>query len=378
MPTCFHPATAPSSLATPHSGYHWNHINPCFFEGWYYRLTLPQPQYSFAFMYSIQDPIGNQPNSGSAAQVLGPNDEYLWRTFPDVGQFWAWSDRLGLGYGQPPATSHQPPPLVPNTFFATATWHQGWLTDPSTGQSTQWCYQIQPIYGWGSPHAPQQATAGWLSYLEVFEPGWQILMAHGYATGWIAWNGQLYEFERVPAYAEKNWGGTFPDAWFWLNCNCFVEESDLALTAGGGRRGVLWWSETVAMVGIHYQGTFYEFVPWTAKLRWEVRPWGYWHLVAETSDHVVEVVGTTTQPGTLVRVPTRSGLTLCCQDTTSGHVTLKLWQRSGRGCTLLLSATSNHCGLEVGGNSLPPSPTHLHSSTNSAMPRLKLGYTRNV
>jgi len=26
-------------------------------------------------------------------------------------------------------------------------------------------------------------------FLPIFEPGWQILMAHGLATGWIEWNG---------------------------------------------------------------------------------------------------------------------------------------------------------------------------------------------
>ncbi|PLZ63733.1 tocopherol cyclase family protein, partial [Fischerella thermalis] len=69
---------------TPHSGYHWDHSSRRFFEGWYYRVTLPDEDQSFAFMYSIEDPIGGKPHSGGAAQILGPNDEYLCRTFPEV------------------------------------------------------------------------------------------------------------------------------------------------------------------------------------------------------------------------------------------------------------------------------------------------------
>ncbi len=386
---------ARSPLTTPHSGYHWHGSSDRFFEGWYFRVTLPHEQQGFAFMYSIEDPAGNQPHSGGAAQILGPNDEYLCRTFPNVHQFWAWRNQLGLGQGDtwrvegeewrvesgewrvegegsnspastpnplPPTPNLQPPslypllstphplPLTPNTYSATATYNQGWITDPGTGKAAQWCYQIQPVYGWGNPGEQQQSTAGWLSSLQIFEPGWQILMAHGWATGWIEWNGTRYEFEQAPAYTEKNWGGAFPEQWFWLNCNCFDGMPDLAMTAGGGRRGVLWWMESVAMVGIHYQGKFYEFVPWNAIVHWDVHPWGYWRITAENSDHATEIIGTTTRSGTPLRAPTRSGLAFCCRDTMAGNVSVTLWKRNGSDRTLLLSATSSLCGLEVGGS----------------------------
>lgn len=343
--------TAPSPIdcQTPHSGYHWDGSSRRFFEGWYYRVTLPTWGQTFAFMYSIEDPIGGQVYSGGAAQILGVDDEYLCRTFPNPQQFWAWRDRLGLGHWRHGSAQY----LEPETFEqsgiegyqATATLNQGRLHDPGSGRSAEWHYQIKPIYGWGNSGKPQQSTAGWLSQFQIFEPGWQILMAHGLATGWIEWNGDRYEFTDAPAYSEKNWGGAFPTKWFWLNCNLFNDEPDLALTAGGGRRGVLWWMESVAMVGIHYQGKFYEFVPWNSKVHWEIHPWGYWHMTAENSHYHVELTGTTTHPGTVLRAPTQEGLIYCCKDTMRGHVTLKLRDRSN----LILEAQSSVCGLEVGG-----------------------------
>ena len=312
-------SSQPKIIQTPHSGYHWDGSDRRFFEGWYYRVTLPEQRQTFAFMYSIEDPIGGKPYSGGAAQILGPDDEYICRTFPDVSKFWAWRNALGLGHWgkiDPPMTppdqggesqscltppdqrGETDPPLSPQLwgrkyidqlfspqnwgdggaftkpqfldpaefdrhiqqgYQATATWHQGILRDPGTGYFCRWQYEIKPIYGWGNQNAPQQSTAGILSFLPIFEPGWQILMAHGLATGWIEWNGKRYEFTDAPAYGEKNWGGAFPEKWFWLNCNCFDNEPDLALTAGGGKRGVLWWMESVAMVGLHYRGKFYEF-----------------------------------------------------------------------------------------------------------------------
>jgi tocopherol cyclase len=173
-------------------------------------------------------------------------------------------------------------------------------------------------------------------------------MAHGLATGWIDWNGQRYEFTDAPAYGEKNWGGAFPQKWFWLNCNCFTDQPDLALTAGGGRRGVLWWMESVAMVGIHYQGKFYEFVPWNSQVSWEIQPWGSWQMTAQQSggEYAVELGATTDLPGTPLRAPTQNGLVFCCRDTMQGEITLRLYRRG----QLLLTAQSRLCGLEVGGD----------------------------
>jgi len=75
-------------------------------------------------------------------------------------------------------------------YQATATWNQGTIYDPGSNRACSWQYSMQPVYGWGNKSEPQQSTAGWL-FLPIFEPGWQILMAHGLATGWIEWNGKL-------------------------------------------------------------------------------------------------------------------------------------------------------------------------------------------
>jgi tocopherol cyclase len=336
----------PHPLQTPHSGYHWNGSDRRFFEGWYFRVTLPDCGQTFAFMYSIEDPQGHQPHSGGAAQILGANDEYLCRAFPDVSQFWAWKDALGVGHQGKTDEGYQ----------ATATWHQGKLYDPVSRTWTQWQYATQPIYGWGNPARSQQSTAGWLSQLQIFEPGWQILMAHGLATGWIDWKGDRYSFTNAPAYSEKNWGGAFPQKWFWLNCNAFDDQPDLALTAGGGKRSVLGWIESVGMIGIHHQNQFYEFVPWNSTVHWEIDPWGYWHMTAHTDRHEVTLTGTTDRPGTWVRVPTPQGLAFCCRDTVNGQVSLVLRDRPSS--SVILAAQSSLCGLETGGS--PWNETWIH------------------
>ncbi len=342
-------------LQTPHSGYHFRGGRDRFFEGWYYRVTLESIAQTFAFMYSIEDPIGGQSHSGGAAQILGPDDQYFCRTFPDTTAFWASPDELALGHWRTSNPDITPELLDPDTFEqqniegyqATATLNQGYLHDPGRGIDCRWCYEIKPVYGWGKPDEDQKSTAGWLSYFPIFEPGWQILMAHGLATGWIDWQGKRYFFQDAPAYSEKNWGKSFPNKWFWLNCNSFEQEPDLALTAGGGKRGILWWMESVALICFHYQGEFYEFVPWNSRVSWQIDPWGKWQMQAIKDDYEVELIGTTDQPGTPLRAPTAEGLQFCCRDTMRGAVRLILRDRAGK---TLLDATSHLCGLEVGGS----------------------------
>ncbi len=339
---------------TPHSSYHWNSNNKRFFEGWYFRVTLPEIKENFAFMYSIDDPYGGQIHSGGAAQIIGINEEYLCRTFPNVNKFWAARNYLGLTHwGKTDLkiktqllSSSKFNQYIKEGYQVTTTLNQGFIRNPSNNKYCRWQYETKPIYGWGNVNSYPKSTAGLLSFLSIFEPGWQVLMAHGLATGYIDWNGQIYEFKDAPAYSEKNWGGSFPEKWFWINCNSFNNEKNLALTAAGGKRKVLWWDEEVAMIGIHYQGKFYEFLSWNCQFNWQVTSWGRWEIQAYNDNFEVSLIGTTDLPSTSVRVPTEKGLIFACQDTLKGNLKLELRQRNGG---VILNTHSDLCGLEVGG-----------------------------
>ncbi len=209
---------------TPHRGYHWNRSSERFFEGWYFRLTLPEIKENFAFMYSIDDPIGNKYYSGGAVQIIGINEEYLYRTFPDVNKFWAAGNHLALTHWGKTSLEKKPQILscedfnkyIQEGYQAKITLNQGFIHNPNNGKYCRWEYKIKPIYSWGNQNKLPKATAGLFSFFPIFEPGWQVLMAHGLATGYIDWNGKIYELKNVPAYAEKNWGGSFPTEWFLL------------------------------------------------------------------------------------------------------------------------------------------------------------------
>jgi tocopherol cyclase len=327
-------------VAPPHSGYHFDGSARRFFEGWYWKVTDPKSGQSFALIYSIEDPgDGASGVRGVGAQVMGADDGYICQFTRDTGAFWAARNALELGAcfrPQPAAAAAASSPtlqqqqqrgggpapprrMVPQAEFdasveagfqASATWQQGALVASEAGaagapmstvRSCRWAFRVTPCVGWGdassaaaaasSSSSPSggsarggRATAGWLSTLSVFEPHWQVLMAHGVADGWIEWGGQRYELDGAPAYAEKNWGGGFPSKWVWVQCNTFDAYPGLSVTAVGARRGLLGvpgLEEDVGMVGVHLPGgEFLELTPWRGDVEWDADVWGRWRLRA--------------------------------------------------------------------------------------------------
>nr|XP_018686198.1 PREDICTED: probable tocopherol cyclase, chloroplastic isoform X2 [Musa acuminata subsp. malaccensis] len=252
---------------------------------------------------------------------------------------------------------------VSEGFQVTPLWHQGFIRDDGrsnyvqTVKTARWEYSTRPVYGWGDVKSKQKSTAGWLAAFPVFEPHWQICMAGGLSTGWIEWDGERFEFENAPSYSEKNWGAGFPRKWFWVQCNVFEGASgEVALTAAGGLRklpGLIDNYENAALIGVHYGGSFYEFVPWTGTISWDIAQWGFWHMSAENDTHVIELEATAGDHGTPLRAPTtEAGFVTACKDTCFGDLRLQLWERrngdGGKG-KMILDVSSNMAALEVGG-----------------------------
>jgi tocopherol cyclase len=278
----------------PHSGCHFRPTHPGtsitqngpkhyqrFFEGWYYRVTIPPNQrkgsntattdndgVSFAFIVSIEDPFHakggtdssrstSSPLSLACHQIMGPNDEYLVQSDKDHTKFWAWDNQQALGcvfdYNDDNgrnSNSNSPDSInsdrtkmtvidpdrwdgtvqsgfqiLPNRLQGKLLGHDGSLGGVGPNQGIpgicQYDISITPLAGWGDETAGQKSTAGWLASYKVFEPHWQVTMADGRASGTVLWKGIEYSFVDAPFYAEKNWGGAFPIRWYWCQCNSF-------------------------------------------------------------------------------------------------------------------------------------------------------------
>jgi tocopherol cyclase len=227
---------------------------------------------------------------------------------------------------------------------------------------------IDPLCGWGGLGARRQrSTAGWLASFEVFEPHWQVTLADARASGFVFWNNTRYDFVDEPFYAEKNWGAALPSKWYWTQCNSFKGFDQLSVTAGGGIRKVPFGQhEALGMVGVHYNGTFYEAVPWNGSMEWNVSTWGRWNLRGRktSGDRPFDVevkygCDPEVSPGLVFRAPTPDeGMVYFCRDTFEANVSLSLWELEWdsrrkelvrRYPPIIDNAVSRQGGAEVGG-----------------------------
>lgn len=377
-----------------------------FMEGWYYRLTLPAYNVSFAFIFSIEDPNRydeyiKSDFSLACAQVMGPNDEYVVQADKDHTKFWAWESQQALGcifelqdesersnqieaiapddFSNRVKSGFQ---MLPNRLQGTINGHDGSRGGVMKGQgiprTCDFDIHINPLSGWGDDEneddtsgnrSNQKSTAGWLARYSIFEPHWQVTMADGRASGSVTWDGIEYNFTNAPFYAEKNWGGSFPSKWYWLQCNDFSGytsadgASRLSLTAGGGIRKLpLGKTESLGMISVHYNGAFFEAVPWTSEMSWDVEPWGSWKFLGRCTSgersFEVEVKAICEENGVVLRAPTKeNGMVYFCRDSFYGNVSMSLFKLVWddkindyiRGETLIDAAFSRNAAVEIGG-----------------------------
>jgi tocopherol cyclase len=377
----------------PHAGVHLPSATKGFFEGWYLRIVLPSSSASFAFMYSLEDGrIGRMQVLSAARDELlvsremmdgfHPALRHLPTTELRIGQ---WGHTNGLLCDERALHAR---PLAPRLFHQNVLTgyqlsmqqHQGAIllqdvdrtrshvSDLRGDIACSFDMQITPELAWGADAL--RSTGTWLTRFQIFEPGWQIISSFARATGTLQdWHGRVFRFNQAPIYIEKNWGSAFPSRWFWLQCNVFDEireqaatdwlaedQQPLALTCVGARRAFCWpgrsdqilTNETIGMIAFHWRGLLWEFAPWSCRfIRWNVQ-WGHWHIEAQGTRYAVTVTAETSEPGTLVLGPTRSGMDFVVRDGT--HGTLRLLLRDHQRNIVILDALCyDRAAVETGG-----------------------------
>ena len=88
--------------------YHYDGSARKFFEGWYFKVAIPECRQSFCFMYAVQNPLFRKKLTaleeaqygprwtGVAAQILGADDKLIVQSSEESQNFWGSMSSMAL------------------------------------------------------------------------------------------------------------------------------------------------------------------------------------------------------------------------------------------------------------------------------------------
>lgn len=190
--------------------YHWDGLQDPYYEGWFFRVTLPEQERSFGFLYIVHNPASVEPGRGSAILMVANSDgEVIRRDYP-LDQFKASIQKLDVRIGQ--------------DNIATTTKIAGSLHDEQ--HTAAWNINIDVQERW-------ESTMGTLNNIPYLPINWYVGALRATANGTIQWDGNTYHLQDAQLFQDKNWGDYFPEAYVWLQGMNFADGDDSAIFAGG-------------------------------------------------------------------------------------------------------------------------------------------------
>jgi tocopherol cyclase len=312
----------------PEDGAHFDGQRDPFYEGWYHKISLPDSDEAFFFIYSVVNPLPGSAHPSEAFLYCGQASslDSIYQSFP-VEAYRASTRCRDVRIG-PKAR-------------ATALRFAGMAEDADG--TCAWDIWLDESLVW-----PE--TMGWLTGQAGLETSWTVGTLRAQATGWIEFKGQRFEFSQAVAYGDHNWGSVFPRQWFWLQANEFPS-GDGALAVSGG---TVLFGETeieAEMIGLWLAGGMHTFRtqdlnPVSAQVRK-----GHWSLQAEQDLERITIEASC-DPDSLFHLlaPTPQGVQPRAWESLAGSVHVVLEQRADPATAwrTVFDDTSVHAGVELG------------------------------
>ncbi len=220
----------------PEDGAHFDGGRDPYYEGWYHKISLPDSNEAFFFIYSVVNPHPETAFPSEAFVYCGRANtlETVYQTFP-VEAYQA-------------AREHRDVRIGPDCR-ATALRIAGRAQDAFG--SCFWDIRLDEGVAWPN-------TMGWLTDAAGLETSWTVGTLSARASGWIEFNGRRFDFENAPAYGDHNWGSVFPRKWFWMQANQFPDRN-AALAAAGGTIQFGRIEIEASMIGFSLDGVMHTF-----------------------------------------------------------------------------------------------------------------------
>ena len=298
-----------------------------YFEGWYFKIVDVSERYAFAFIPGIS--MGKTGESHAFIQVLdGKKCTTAYHRF-DPKDFQPSSEIFDLKLGENQFSTHQMTLDLPNV--------KGHLSFENTTP-------LPKLLG-----AP--GIMGWYSFVPFMECYHGIVSLNHKIKGFLTINSEKIDFTNGRGYIEKDWGVSFPKAWFWLQTNHFntpisegSETNDISLLASVAH--IPWMGNYFVghLVVFWFKNKVYRFATYTgAKMKAQLEG-NHIQLAFKDGKNTLEIEATRAGTGSLIS-PIQGEMTGKVNESLKAIIHIRFFEQN----TLIFEGQGRNAGLEAAG-----------------------------
>ncbi|MBK3518648.1 tocopherol cyclase family protein [Carboxylicivirga marina] len=301
--------------------YHGWGINRNYFEGWYYKVISADECHAFAFIPGIA--MDKQGQKHAFVQVLdGKNCEANYFRFP-ADSFVPRSDSFDV--------------LIDDNRFRSS---ELTLDLPGLKGHLQFENDVPWPSNWYSP-----GIMGPYAFIPFMECYHGIVSMDHCIKGALEIIGQLIDFTGGRGYIEKDWGRSFPSAYFWVQSNHFSKPG-ISLKASIANIPWLGSSFVGFIAGLYFNGQLIQFTTYNrTKLLRSYADKKVVELFMENKQYRLEIIAHR-QDATELASPINGFMDGRISESMTSTVEIWLSNKNG---SLLLHDIGRNVGLEVAG-----------------------------
>jgi tocopherol cyclase len=294
-----------------------------YFEGWYIKIVDATEEYAFAFIPGISK--GKDGQNHAFIQVLdGKKCAAAYHRFEETA-FQPSENEFQLNLGG-------------NIFFANGI--------NLNLNNIKGKLRFKNIMPWpkmlGAP-----GIMGWFSFVPFMECYHGIVSLDHHIEGQLNIDGKDIDFTGGKGYIEKDWGVSFPSAWFWLQSNHFEfdTEGGISLIASVANIPFLGGHFVGYIVGFWWKNHLYRFATYTGAMMKAALDGNHIQLAFKDSQYRLEVDAIKAGTGNLVS-PLLGEMTGKVSESLQAVLNVKFYKND----LLVFEGQGRNAGLEAAGD----------------------------
>ncbi len=294
-----------------------------YFEGWYFKLISADEKNAYAFIPGIA--MDENGNCHAFIQVLdGKKRTSVYHRFP-FGDFISKPNRFSITIG--------------NNHFSAEQIH---IDLPGIKGTLDFSGNVSWPKPWYSP-----GIMGPFAFVPFMECYHGIVSMDHTINGTLMIDDNTIDFTSGRGYIEKDWGRSFPSAYFWMQSNHFSKEG-ISLKCSVAKIPWIKSSFVGFIAGVWLQDRLIRFTTYNqSKLRKSFANEKEVEVVLENKNHLLEILALREGAAELAS-PINGFMNGRIEESMTSSITVMLTDKKNN--IVLLSDTGKNAGLEVAGN----------------------------